>query len=273
LSLTHTFYADDEETPLTLDSVTATLTDDTGVAIGDPVSATAGDDSSWQATFSAQPLGRYYVVWSGGDYVEFDAFEVVGGFLFTVPQVRASDTDLVDKDLFPADEIIRYREVVESEFEEMAGRSFTPRVRRVTFVSDGTGEFVSLTPDSQGIESVTVDGTPIDDISGWHVTRLGKIVAPDTVARGAEVVVTVRYGFTTPPAEVARVGMIRLRDLMVSESAGIPDRATTWQPEEGGTYRLATPGLSGFQTGIPEVDATVKRYRLDTVLAVFGADV
>jgi hypothetical protein len=271
LNLAHTFLADDEETPLTLDAVTVTLRDGMGESVATSPATDAGN-GVWTVTFPAQPLGPYTVEWDGGDYMETDYAEVVGGFLFSVTQARNSDDYLKDASAFPADEIIAYREVVEGEFQDIAARSFTTRVMYANYVSDGTGDFAALIPDAQAVEAVWIDGEPVDDVSGWSVSTLGIVSAPDIVREGVRVRARIRYGFITPPPKVAQAGMIRLRNLMAAENSGIPDRATTWQPEEGGTFRLATPGLSGFETGIPEVDATLKRYTLDSVLAMFAAN-
>lgn len=273
LTLSHTFLDDDEETPLTLSAVSVTLVDAEGVE-GVPVSATGGELGVWSVSFPTQPLGVYRVVWDGGTVTDDTTVEVVGGFLFTVPEARNSDDYLSDSAAFPAAEIIAYREVVESEFQDITARSFTPRVKHVDFVSDGSGEFVALIPDAQEVEAVWVNGDPVADISVWRVNRLGKVTCPvataQTPVEGDSVRVRVRYGYATPPADIKRVGMVRLRALMAAESSGIPDRATTWQPEEGGTFRLATPGSGPWETGIPEVDAALKRYTLDTVLAVYA---
>lgn len=270
LNLTHTFLDDDEESPLTLSAVSVTLLDADSAEVA-TATATGGEQGVWTVTFPAQPMGEYLARWSGDtEYVDETPVEVVGGFMFSVPQARNSDDYLTDAAAFPASEIIDYREVVESEFERITARSFTPRVVMRDYVSDGTGEFVALIPDAQAVEAAWVNGVAVADVSTWRVNTLGKITTTDDVPEGDAVRARIRYGFATPPKEVARVGMVYLRSLMASESSGIPDRATTWQPEEGGTFRLATPGVGPWETGIPEVDAVLKRYTLDTVLAVYA---
>lgn len=270
LNLRHTFLDETEESPLSLTSVDVTLLDEFGDEVA-TASATDNGEGEWSASFPAQPMGLYVAQWVGDETTTDETpVEVVGGFLFTVPQARNSDEYLTDPSEFPAAEIIDYREVVESEFEDITGRSFTTRVQHRDYVSDGSGEFLALIPDAQAVEAVWIDGTAVDDVSGWTVNRLGKVTAPEMVECDKRVRVRIRYGFPTPPAGVARVGMVYLRYLMAAESSGIPDRATTWQPEEGGTFRLATPGMGNSETGIPDVDATLKRYALDVVLAVYA---
>jgi hypothetical protein len=268
LRLSHTFL--DDEDVLTPAAVTVTLTDAQGstVATGEAADDGAGN---WSVSLPMQPLGVYTATWDGGSVaVDETPVEVVGGFLFSIPQVRASDDYLADAGVFPAQEIREYREVVDDEFEKITGRSFVTRSVERTFIADDSPELVALIPDAQSVDAVTVNGVAVDDLTGYRVSRLGKIIAPAPFADGDVVTVRLTYGYRTPPADVARVGMIRLRALLAAESSGIPDRATTYQATEGGTFRLATAGQGKWKTGIPEVDSTLQNYALDTVLAVFA---
>lgn len=269
IRLTHTFMDESEETPLVVDGpVNVRLLDSQGEEIAtDTIATSTGDE--WSVEFAAQPMGRYWVHWdSGTGFTDAVPVEVTGGILFSVPEARNSDDYLMDIEAFPAREIIDYRAVVEDEFERITGRSFVPRVREIEFTSDGSGEHLTLVPDAAAIVSAHVNDVEVEDLTDWSVSRLGKFTHP--TADGDSVRIRVQYGYATPPHDVARVGMIRLRHLMASESSGIPDRATTWQPEDGGTFRLATPGQGKWKTGIPEVDATLKGYALDIVLAVYA---
>lgn len=271
LSLRHTFLDESEENALTLTAVTATLFDAFTGAEVDSVSASAPDSVEWVAEFPAQPMGRYEVKWiADSGLFDITDVEVVGGFLFTVTEARNSDEFLRDPAEAPAAEILHYRDVVEQEFQQITSRSFTTRVERRRFLSDGSGEFFALLPDAQAIESVEIEGVPVADLTGWHVSRLGVVTAPNrTVAPvGVPVVIAVRYGYSPAPPDVKRVAMVRLRFLMAAEQSGIPDRAVTWQPDDGGTFRLATPGAGKWRTGIPEVDSTLSDYSLDIVLAL-----
>lgn len=266
VNLSHTFL--DDENVLTLDAVTVSLANSQGtVATAPAIDAGSGN---WTVSFPMQPMGVYTATWDGGTAVDSFDVEVVGGFLFSIPEARNSDDYLEDATAFPASEIRDYREVVEDEFERISGRSFTPRVTERTFVSDGTPELVALIPDARSVIAVTVNGVAVDDLTGYRVSSLGKVTAPTCFCAGDIVTVRVLYGFTSPPSDVKRVGMIRLRDLLAAESSGIPDRATTYQPTDGGTFRLATAGQGKWRTGIPEVDSTLANYTLDTVMAVFA---
>jgi hypothetical protein len=258
---------EDEETPLSIPGPVSVELHDSRGEVVETVEATEGTDD-WLAIFPPQEMGLYWAHWDCGDFVDAVPVEVTGGPLFSVPQARNSDDFLKDAEAFPAQEIIDYRVTVEQEFERITGRSFVTRVKEFTFSAYDSGEHIVLLPDAQGIESVSVNGEDVSDLTGWSVTRLGKIT--HAAATGDEVTLRVRYGYVTPPHDIARVGMIRLRHLLAAESSGIPDRATTWQPEDGGTFRLATPGQGKWKTGIPEVDSTLAGYTLDVGLAVFA---
>ncbi len=268
LNLSHTFL--DDETPLALSAVTVTLRDSQGVTVT-TAGATDGGEGLWTVSLPMQPLGVYTAEWDGGTAVDETTVEVVGGFLFSIPEVRESDDYLADATKFPAAEIAHYREVVEREFERISSRSFTTRVKDFTFTSDGTREQFALIPDAQAIESAWINDVAVADVTAWEVSSLGKITSPELAVKCDDRVrVRVRYGFTTPPVDISRVGMVRLRSLLAAESSGIPDRATTWQPQEGGTFRLATPGMGKSKTGIPEVDSALADYSLDIVLSAVG---
>lgn len=89
--------------------------------------------------------------------------------------------------------------------------------------------------------------TRYNDGSTWTQNRQGLVI--EYVA-----------GFTQVPRDIARAGLIRLRSILAAERSAIPDRAVSFVAAEGGTYTLATPGRSGSQTGIPDVDGVLKRY-------------
>jgi hypothetical protein len=73
--------------------------------------------------------------------------------------------------------------------------------------------------------------------------------------------VTYEYGFTAVPEDVKRAAMLRGRTVLYDRDSGIPDRAMSFNVD-GAQYALATAGRSGFETGIPEVDAILGRYRV-----------
>lgn len=266
VTLSHTFL--DDETLLSPSSVAVTVT-----RVGATTPAAQGDavpnGDAFEFAAGLLPEGVYAVRWDGGIAVDTDQFEVVGGYLFSIPEARESDEALT-ADRYAAEEIRHYREVVEDEFERIAGRSFVPRTKHIP-VGDvpGCGDFLPLLD----VRTITVVGGTSDGVE-LEFERVGPFaVMPELPADEATGVVDatgidVAYGFVRAPEDVRRVGMVRLRYLLAAERSGIPDRATTFQPAEGGTYTLATPGRGESRTGIPEVDAVLNDYRLPIIRSV-----
>lgn len=257
VTLTHTFL--DDESPMTVPAVSVTVRDALGATVytGDATSS----GTEWKATLPAQPEGVYTVDWQAGTTVtDRGRFEVVGGSLFTLPEARGSDMDLADSVRFPTAEVKHYREVVEDEFERITGRSFVPRVTSAEVEGDGSSTVFLGYFDVTAVKGVT-GPSGVVDVAGWRVDRTGFLRAPDSLTDGVRYTVTFEYGFPVVPEDVKRAGLLRLRSLLTAERSGIPDRATAFVASEGGNFTLATPGRNGYETGIPEVDATLNRYK------------
>ncbi|MDG9711162.1 hypothetical protein [Streptomyces sp. DH10] len=258
----------DDETPLDVPAVSVTVRDSAGQSVYTGPASRTGD--VWGVTLPPLPLGPYAVEWKGGDVAtDRSSFEVVGAFLFTVPEARASDVDLADSQRFPAADVRHYREVVEDEFETITGRSFVPRVRRVTVTGDGSSTIFTGLLDVIGLVDVTGPSGSLD-ASGWTITDAGFLKAPFDLTEGARYSLAVEYGLPAGLEDVKRAGLIRLRSLLTAENSGIPDRAVSFVAAEGGNFTLATAGRNGYETGIPEVDATLTRYRYRILNDVLG---
>lgn len=259
VELSHEFATDEETASLTPDTVTVTA-----VREGQTVPAVTGTASRAGSvyTFSAGelPEGVYTVSWDGGPGARDRTYvEVCGAVLATVAQVRKSDDELTPA-RFPALAVRQARERVEDEFEGITGRSFVPRTRHIEAVSYGLADpYLIPHPDVLAVGPVTgADG----ELVTVGVERIGGAALLWDLPAGA-FAVDVRYGFTAVPADVRAAGLLRLRSLLFEPSSGIPDRATSFQPAEGGTYALSTPGVRGAQTGIPDVDAVLARYTIE----------
>ena len=266
VTLSHVFL--DDETPMVVPSVSVTVKDASGATVYTGSATSSG--TTWTASLPAQPEGVYTVSWQAGTTAtDADRFEVVGGYLFTIPEARGSDMDLADGARFPAAEVKHYREVVEEEFETITGRSFTPRVKRLDFLGDGTQSYIAPLFDITELKSGTGPDGALS-LSGWVVSPSGMLQAPFELVEGQAYTLTVSYGFPFTPDDVKRAGLLRLRSLLTAERSGIPDRATAFVAAEGGNFTLATAGRNGYETGIPEVDAVLNRYKYRVFNDVFG---
>ncbi|MEU4714686.1 hypothetical protein AB0F73_13655 [Micromonospora purpureochromogenes] len=258
VNLAHTFLED--ETPLTPAEVTVTVTRDGSSTPAITGTATRAGDVY---TFSAGmlPEGCYAVRWDGGPLaVDVVTVEVTGGPLFTIPELRASDEDLTAA-RFGTAEVRLAREVVEAEFQRITGRSFTPRTAYLAAADfPAPGELLPF----RDVRSVTALGPSTGPLA---VERIGPYGYAPELPEGTTGV-EVAYGFTSTPEGIHRAGMLYARWLLNEERSSIPDRATSFQPGDGGTYTLATPGRAGYETGIPTVDAVLEGFRNRLVDAV-----
>ena len=263
-TVSHVFY--DDEDVITPSNVTATISR-AGV-VAETVTCVSGDE--WEATFASLPTGVYELAWMGDvpSVTDVEIIEVVGSFIATIPEIRLMDPDLTNSK-YSATDLAGYREIVETEFEGIVGRSFTRKCVRVTVTIDGSeDELWPAVHDAVNVRNVyETDGT---------LTALTIQVGSDGMLTGLSSIPTgtylmdVEYGFLTSPPDVKRALVQRIHSLVGADRSGVPDRAISWQPADGGTYVLATAGLRGSETGIPDVDVVLKRYRYDLIRSVIG---
>ncbi|MCP9207810.1 hypothetical protein [Streptomyces cucumeris] len=248
--------------------MSVTVRDALGQTVYTGDATSSGDE--WAATLPAQPEGVYTVDWTAaGLAVDKGGFEVVGAFLFSLPEARQSDMDLADTVRFPTAELKHYRAVVEDEFEAITDRSFVPRTTRIEVEADGSATLFLGYFDVTAVKAVEGPSGPLD-LAGWAVDSSGFLRAPFELRDGDRYTVTFGYGFGQAPEDVKRAGLLRLRSFLTAERSGIPDRATSFVAAEGGNFTLATAGRNGWETGLPEVDAVLKRYKYGIFYDVFG---
>ncbi|MFF4818080.1 hypothetical protein ACFY2K_26245 [Kitasatospora sp. NPDC001309] len=184
---------------------------------------------AWVCRWTPGALGEYVAYWIHDTGYRRLFFEVTESPIVSVKDVRAFDDVLADSIRYPSALIAAARDVVEEEFERITERSFVMRAR-----------ILSAGIDPQEREN---------DISRQTVSPDGSTYF--------------EFGIYPPPADVRRAALLRIRDLLVSANTAIPDRAVSFQISDMGTYQLATAGRAGFETGLPEVDAILNRYKLE----------
>lgn len=267
VNLSHKFL--DDEDVVTPASVSVTVYDATGVSVFTQADLVAVE-GLYSAAAGLLPQGAYRVVWSSPTHVDVEYVEVMGGQLFTIPEARASDSELIDAGDYPGAEIKHYREVVEVEFETITGRSFVPRTVRVPVETDGSDTAWLGLFDCAALTALEgPDGALVAE--DYRLESNGLLNGLSALPEGTVLVATVDYGFRATPQDVKRAGLVRLRYLLAAESSGIPDRATSYVAAEGGTFTLATPGRSGYKTGIPDVDAVLALYSYTVLHDVMAA--
>lgn len=285
-TLRHTFEVDETPTDSTT-TVAVAVTDANGanVASGNAVSAGAGTGTYTFALPAQAQLATLTVAWSatieGAAVVETDVVEIVGGFVFSLAEGRASDRVLADTTKYTTADLLDARVEVEVELERITQRAFVPRYRRV--VLDGTGSRDILLPDGGDdlVAGILLRGVRLPVRSATMAPRIGQsftaLTAPQLAALAvtrdgllrrtdgnvwteglANIVLEYEYGSDAPPEDLKRAALVRFRSRLNIHHTGIPDRAMSYTATDGGTYRLSMPGAAS--TGIPDVDAVYARY-------------
>lgn len=204
--------------------------------------------------------------------------DVVGGFYFTVAEVRAFDTR-IDANLASDAKVRAVRREVEDSCERITGTAWVPRYRRINILPAETrGRGWNVMPLNLDVWAprtirsarVYIDGDTYTALSGTELADVvlrewGTAERADTSAwlnTAGGTILEVEYGYDRPTSELRHAAMTHARALCYRETTGIPDRATSFQLTEGGYFQIATPGVGPFQVGIPDVDAVYQRHRV-----------
>jgi hypothetical protein len=247
-------------------TVTVGVTRADGTAVLAAGTATTGSGTSRSVTVPAEDTDELDVItatWTNGTTERVTTCEIVGGFYFSVADLRAVETSLSDTTKYPSAAVRRARAEVEGEFERICERAFVPRFARQTVLVTDASVLRLPVADLRRVRSVTVDD------EAWTAAELADLTTEGRLLHGsgfrAPTVVAWEYGLDHPPSEVVRAAMARTRYRLNLAVAGVPDRATSFTVTEGGTYRLDTPGPT--RVGVPEIDAVLGRW---TARALIG---
>lgn len=211
------------------------------------------------ANFETLDVYRATWTWPNGQSRRSE-FELVGGFLFTVAELQAFDTNITAT----AAKILEAREIVEDTFEgEMVtNRAFRPRGRREFL--DGTDSDTLLVQglDTYSVVSAKVGGVAYSagDLADMKVFPHGAIQREfnGTWLGGVRnIEILYEYGFRVTPGDVTRAAL-RYAAYLLTKSAFDLERATAQFNDQGG-YRMTIAGRDG-PTGLPNVDAVLARY-------------
>jgi hypothetical protein len=273
-TITATFCDQDGDAADPAGTVTVGVADEAGTTVVAAGSATATGSTgvrTYTLTAAATSVPKILVAtWTNGTITTTTRAEVVGGYYASVRQVRDSDAVLEDPRKYSAAQIVAARRAVEREFEDFCGVAFVPRYRRVRL--DGTGRDELVLPDAE-LRSVRSLREYDDDLNFEAYTASELLAIPASRAgvavrtdgeifeRGrSNVVVEYEHGYDRPPTDVLEAFFLRVRDVLNRQNRGVPDRATTFTSDVGGTYSLLVAGRGGSVTGIPDVDVVLRRY-------------
>jgi hypothetical protein len=77
------------------------------------------------------------------------------------------------------------------------------------------------------------------------------------------------YGMTRVPLLIKQKALKRAKMFLVGANSTIDERALTMNLPDIGSINLATPGVRGSETGVPDIDVVLNRYNLDGGAGVF----
>lgn len=269
-TLKRKIYADETLTdPIAPPTVEVTRLDGTvlhsGTATDEPGDGTFSFALPGGPTFPASvtwQLDTLRVTWTGtigGAVLTLppDYVEVVGGFLFGLAEVRAKRPPL-DATKYPAEELAARRIEAEQDCEKICRTAMVPRFIRRQLTGNGRRDLLVPDQNPRVLRAVTVNGTAVG-LSGATLNESGVLTRVGAVwPAGAPVIVEYEHGLDYPPERIRSMAMVHLRQMLNETNSGVPSNAISFTVQDGGVYRLATPGKD--RTGIPEVDAVYERY-------------
>lgn len=270
-TITQTFTVDGVAADPSPDTATVTITRDDGTALVTDAATTnvgVGVVSYTLTPDQTEILDVLTVAWTatfgGFAQVYEETVEVVGGFLFSLAQARATNP-LNDPDRFSTQQIVDARTLVETAIEDACGVAFVPRYRREPLSGEGRTQMVLSMPRVTAIRSLTLDGAAVGDLSTVVPSGSSAIYYPARFTRGfSSYEIAYEHGWQSPPPRITQAALRWARSLLID--GPIDDRYTSVSNDVG-TFSLATPGLRGSVSGIPEVDATIAEYSLRACIA------
>lgn len=209
--------------------------------------------------------------------------EIVGGFYFSIGELRNYEAAFANTTKFPDDALIDARDQVEAEFEDICGRAFVQRFARE--------ESVEIDPDQDMLWLEYPEATRFTvleqnsaDLIGYY--NSGYLIRDKDSPRGIHVVgqavglfnydtmyypisAEYEYGMTKVPIPIKQKALKRAKQFLLGLKSTIDERATTMIIPDVGTVNLATPGQRGAETGVPDIDVVLRRYSIDGEAGVY----
>jgi len=260
-------------------TITATATDDEGVALTltDPVTAVVTDGAGTVVDVAADPsaaagvlsldiaydeiplLDTYTVVWTAPEGTWRTSFELVGGFLCEIADIRAEPL-IRDGGTITTADLRKARTKAEEHIERLAMCAFVPRGARQTLIVDCEpfGALTKLTLENvtvRRVYSVTIDGVALTapELAALTVYSYGTIVRESGWPDDSVVQVHYEHGADEAPGAILE-GCSRLaaRYALKNQLGG----RRTLESTDMGTMRV-TYGTRAGETGDADLDAAI----------------
>jgi hypothetical protein len=278
-TLTKTWYVNGTATDV--GDITIGIVNGAGTEVVAPLTATTNNaDGTYDYNLAVQgDVSVLRATWTAASQSQDDLIEIKGGRLFSEAQARAFDNSaLTNASTYPDADIAAERERVTELMEAWTGRSWVPRYCRLealghggrelwlnsgsTRLSDGTPLYrPGRAWDTVKVIAASVNGTAVTvgniEVGNGRLWRTDGVWTTTSTSSRYNVVVEFEYGLLVPQDGADRIGLLLARDRLVASN--IPDRAISWS-DELGTTRLATPGVGGAVSNIPEVNEWVRQH-------------
>lgn len=265
---------DDAGADLEVASATVSIYDSAGATVVDTAAATVtaavdpdpgGISYDLDAT-TVPELGTYRAVFSGtvaAETIEWILdFELVGGFLFSLAELRARDSSFANTAKYPDSvlAVARIRAEQTIEGPQAARVAFVPRGRRTTLSGNDRAGIRLPDFEVRQIYSASVDGTALtsDELAGLIIDD-GVVWRSSGVWRSGRrnVVLHYAHGLDFPPGPINRAALTLAREYLVDPGIDLGRATATTVGDQ--TYRLTIAGRDGV-TGLPEVDAAIEQH-------------
>lgn len=244
-----------------IDTASYTIRNSEGVVTSSgTANPTANPSEFWVplTTVDTAILDRLTITWANPSVGEMSStVEIVGGFLFSIADLRATSTVLANTTRYTSLALANLRTAVEDALEGELGYALVPRFGTQTFASGGSS--LRLSPYLRSVRSASDDGAAlvIGDLdlaydAVGYVTGY-QFYGPTTL--GFE------HGMDAPSPRAQMAGLQLAKSWAIT--GPIDDRTTNFtSPETGITSTYATPGFGGSIFGLPSVDQWVASARL-----------
>jgi len=269
-TISHTFRVDEALADAS-GNVTYTVKRLDGTTVTSGTASHPGGVGLYQFVLAAQALVDFFTVdWTGsiggGNVTVTDYVEIVGGFLFSLDEMRNAKPALSTVQ-YSTQDLIDARLEAEVTAERICGHAFVPRFGRAEL--DGNNDFALVLPvlDLRTIRAVAV-GTNQSNRVLYDSTSLSAVEPGEAgiiSRRGAvwlwgrkNIVVEFEYGMNYPPEYIRRAAIVHARSLLSQTNTSMAKRASQVDAHNGVTYVLSQPTLE--TVGIPMVDAAYGRF-------------
>ena len=240
-------------------------------------SSTAVDTDNGDGTFAhALPVQSEVrlidFTWTVGSESQTDRIEVVGGWLFPIAELQAFHNS--DLSSYSVAELVKIRDGITDEFEEICGVSFVPRYRFEKHSGQGGYALQLNRPRIQEVLSMTISGTSktasnyVPDEVAPFIHATTDWFAPATRSQPLNVEVAYRHGFETVPGDIRRAALVAAHERAKKDitGAGVPYTASSWNDGTGQYVSFGANSSTMRWYGIPEVDGVLRRFRRGKVL-------